>query len=133
MGLKDLIAGALKPAADAFQARVARKQAQETAAAKLAQAKFDGALQLEFNDQELERLSTALTEKTFKDEYITISIVLIVNLFVVGGILTAFGYPELLDGVVMGVERLVAVGVDMGFIIEAVVFAGIGLSVWRKF
>lgn len=133
MGLKDLIAGALKPAADAFQARVARKQAQETAAAKLAQAKFDGALQLEFNDQELERLSTALTEKTFKDEYITISIVLIVNLFVVGGILTAFGYPELLDGVVMGVERLVAVGVDMGFIIEAVVFAGVGLSVWRKF
>lgn len=74
-----------------------------------------------------------MTDKSFKDEYITVSVVLILNLFILGGILAAFGYPQLLDGVVTGVERLVAVGVDMGFIVQAVVLAGVGLSVWRKF
>lgn len=119
-------------AAKAYMKRVERKMAKESADAKIKQAKVEGATQVTLQDQEVEQLMVRGKDATWTDEYVTVSFVSIVNLFVVGGIATAFGYPQMMTGVVEGVTALVNAGVDMGFIIQAVALAGVGLTVWRK-
>ena len=43
----------------------------------------------------------------------------------------AFGFPQMLDGVVLAIKALVEAGVDIGMLIMAVVFAAIGMKLWR--
>jgi hypothetical protein len=71
-------------------------------------------------------------DKTWKDEYVTVSVVSIFNLIVVGGLSAGLGYPQILNGVAASVLALTSVGVDVGFLLEATVLAGLGLSVWKK-
>ena len=132
MGVKEILAGLIKPVTNIIKRKQERKAVKESAKQKLAQASQDSEYKLEFNDQELEVvLSTGLSE-TWKDEYVTVSVVSIFNLLVVGGIAAAFGRPELLEGVGIGIQAIIAAGVDLGFIMEATIMAAIGLSIWRK-
>jgi hypothetical protein len=109
-----------------------RKQAKEAAQAKLVQARQDDAQQLELNKDEWEAIAASGLDKTWRDEYVTVSVVSILNLIVVGGIATAFGYPALLEGVSYSITALGALGVDIGFLMEACVLAGLGLSIWKR-
>lgn len=131
--IKDVIVGLFKPVTEIFKAREERKRAREAAQAKLAQAKVDQVHKLELNKDEYEAVATAGLGQTWKDEYVTVSVVSILNLVVVGGLAAAFGYPEVLNGVGIAIQALGEQGVDVGFIIEATVMAAIGLSVWKKF
>jgi len=121
------------PVAGIFNKREERKQAREQAAGKLAQSKADGSLKLELNKDEWENLQVKGMTESWKDEYVTVSVVSILNVIVVGGIASAFGYPQILTGIGTAITALGAAGVDIGFLLEAAVLAGLGLSIWKRF
>ena len=122
-----------KPIAGIFTKREERKLVREAATAKLAQAKADGSLKLELNKDEWENLQVKGMNESWKDEYVTVSVVSILNVIVVGGIASAFGYPEILTGIGTAIKALGETGVDIGFLLEAAVLAGLGLSIWKRF
>ena len=121
-----------KPVASIFVKREERKQARESAKSKLVQSKQDNSYQVDLNKDEWEALQVKGMDHTWKDEYVTVSIVSILNIIVVGGLATAFGYPQILTGVGTALTAITAAGVDIGFLMEAAVLAGLGLSVWKR-
>lgn len=126
--IKDLF----KPAADAYASRQARKQALESATAKLAQTKVDAAHKVTLTQQESDALRVQQSGGTWKDEYATVSVGSILNIIVIGGIAQAFGFPQILEGIVLAVNTLVAAGVNVGTLIELTVGAAVGLTVWKR-
>ena len=130
MGWLSILIG---PIADILKARTQRKAAKEAAVGKLAQASHEGALKIELNKDEYEVVATQGLTASWKDEYVTVSVVSIFNIIVVGGLASAFGYPQILAGIVEAIVALSTVGVDVGFLLEATILAAIGLSVWKKF
>lgn len=133
MNILEVVSGLFKPVTDIFKKREERKAAKEAASAKLSQAKVDQAHTLELSKDEWEQLAVQGLDNTWKDEYITVSVVSIFNLIVIGGLAAAFGFPQILTGVGIAITALTTAGVDVGFILTATVMAGLGLSVWKKF
>ncbi len=132
-GLTDVFSGLVKPLTGLWANRQKRKSAKDAAIAKLTQGAQDNVQTLELNKDEWEALNVQGMQGTWKDEYVTVSIVSILNLIVLGGILTAFGYPQVLTGVGTAMVALTKAGVDIGFLMQAAVLAGLGLSVWKRF
>ena len=122
-----------KPVAALFAQREERKLARQGASAKLVQSRQDNAQTLDLNKDEWEQLQVKGMDQSWKDEYVTVSIVSILNIIVLGGILTAFDHPELLTGIAIAMTALTTAGVDIGFLMEAAVLAGLGLSIWKRF
>ncbi len=133
LGLKAILGAVVSPIAKIITKRQDRKLAENTAKAKLTQATHDDTARVMFSDQEWEAISTKMQGSTWKDEYATVSILSIINIVVLGGILSAFGHPAMLEGVVLAIQTLDAVGVRVGFLMEAIVLAAVGLSVWSRF
>ena len=121
------------PIADMVNKRQERKMAAEAARAKLAQAVQSGAQELNLNKDEWEQLQVKGMADTWKDEYVTVSVVSIFNLILVGGIMAAYGHTQVLEGVALAISSLTASGVDVGFLLEAAILAGLGLSIWKRF
>jgi hypothetical protein len=92
----------------------------------------EGQQKIELNKDEYEVLATQGLAGTWKDEYVTVSVVSILNTIVIGGLASAFGYPQILIGVGTAIKSLSTAGVDVGFIMEATIMAAIGLSIWKK-
>lgn len=141
MSFKDWIGGGIIGAAkDAFVARSERKAAEQTLQAKIAEKRIDAQAQVQFNEQEWERLAAWSNESTWKDEYVTVSVVSIFNMIVLGGIASAFGYPQVLQGIEMAVYSLNSVlenqqtgeATQLGIIMSATIFAAIGVYGWKK-
>ena len=130
--IKELITSLFAPIASIFTERERRKAAREAASAKLAMASQEGKQQLELNKDEWENLQVRGMNETWKDEYVTVSVVSIFNLIVVGGLASAFGHDQILTGVATAIQALGASGVDVGFLMEAAVLAGLGLSIWKR-
>lgn len=122
----------LGPLTNIITKRQDRKAAQQTAKTKIEQAKQSHSATVELNKDEWEQLKVNGMDKTWKDEYITVSLMSIFNIVVVGGLASAFGYPEVLEGIVTAVTALTAIGVDVGFLLSATVLSGLGLSVWKR-
>lgn len=122
----------LGPLTNIITKRQDRKAAQQTAKTKIEQAKQSHSATVELNKDEWEQLKVNGMDKTWKDEYITVSLMSIFNIVVVGGLASAFGYPEVLEGIVTSVTALTAIGVDVGFLLSATVLSGLGLSVWKR-
>jgi len=122
----------LKPLTGIFAKREERKLVRQQASDKLQQSKADGSLKLELNKDEWEALQVKGMDNSWKDEYVTVSVVSILNVIVIGGLAAAFGYPQILEGIVVSITALESVGVDIGFLLEAAVLAGLGLSVWKR-
>jgi len=131
--IKEALLALFKPVASIFAKREERKMVREQAAGKLAQSKADGSLKLELNKDEWENLQVKGMTESWKDEYVTVSVVAILNVIVVGGLASAFGYPQILTGVATAITALGETGVDIGFLLEAAVLAGLGLSIWKRF
>lgn len=127
------ITALFKPVASIINKRQERKQLREQALAKLNQSAQNNEQSLNLNKDEWEALNVKGMENTWKDEYVTVSIVSILNLIVLGGLLTAFGHPQVLTGVGTAMAALTAAGVEIGFLMEAAVLAGLGLSIWKRF
>ena len=122
-----------KPVADIINKRQDAKAAQQSAKNKLMQSKQEGHQALELNKDEWEQLQVNGMDTSWKDEYVTVSIVSILNLVVVGGLAAAFDHPEVLTGVGIAINALTTAGVDIGFLLEAAILAGLGLSIWKRF
>lgn len=132
MGIVSILGTILGPVKDIITKRQERKAARESARAKLEQAKTAGRQQLDLNDQELERVLATAKKDTWLDEYVTVSLVSIVNAVVVGGIAAAFGYNQVLEGVALSVRTLTEMGLELDFLLNSVVLSAVGLTVWRK-
>ena len=133
MSISSIFSGLIAPVTRLFENRQKRKAAKDAALAKLTQGQQDKSHALELSKDEWEALNVKGMGETWKDEYVTVSVVSILNLIVVGGLAAAFGYPQVLTGVGLSLEALVSAGVDVGFIMTATIMAGLGLSVWKRF
>jgi len=130
--IKDLITGLVSPITNVLVKRQERKQAAESAHAKLQQAKVEGALEVTLKEHEIESVRTRGLAESWKDEYATVSVVSILNIVVIGGLAAAFGHPEIIEGILAAIQALTAVGVDVGELLRIVIYAAVGVSVWRK-
>lgn len=135
MGIASSIAGAVsgvvKPVAGVFNKRTERKMAKEAITGKLAMQKQGDGTAITLTDAEWETVGQSMSDKSWKDEYVTVSLVSILNMLILGGVLSAFDHPEVLTGTVAGIAALSNAGVDLGYLLTAVVFAAIGLKLWR--
>ena len=127
-----VIGSILSPIGEFMKRREERKAAKDSARAKLRQAKVTNAHELTLKDQELEQVLASAKRESWLDEYVTLSLVSILNIIVVGGILAAFGNTEVLEGISLAASAIVQLGVDLGFLMELVIMAAVGLVVWRK-
>lgn len=130
--IKDVVMALFEPVANIFRAREQRKAAREQAQAALASAKQENAHTIELNKDTWEQLQVKGMNDTWKDEYVTVSIISILNLVIVGGIAAAFGHVQILNGLGIALTALGNQGVDVGFLIEAAALAGLGLSIWKR-
>ena len=124
----------IKPITDTLNKKQDRKIAKDTINGQIAIARQAGQQEVTVNDQHLDQILAQGTQFSWKDEYVTVSMVCIINSVVAGGILAGFGYPKFLEGAIIGVNALSTVFQgDLGFMLKATVMAAIGLNVWRKF
>lgn len=131
--LTSIASSVIAPVAGIFNKREERKQTKVLAEAKLSQAKLEGKTSVTLTDAEWESISVSKQNESWKDEYVTLVITSPIVLLLVGSIWLAFtGDARLLDGVTKGIEELKTIGVNMGLLMEAVVFAAIGLKLWRS-
>tara|TARA_S200002703_G_scaffold156660_1_gene162782 strand:+ start:590 stop:985 length:396 start_codon:yes stop_codon:yes gene_type:complete len=130
--IKDIIEGIAAPVIGVFNKRTERRMAKEAARSKLKLAQQEGQQTVTMTDAEWESLSVQVNENSWKDEYLTIVITSPIVILILGGILAAFGHPGVLTGIDLAVKSIREAGVDMGFLMEAVVLAGMGLKLWRK-
>ncbi len=131
--ITNAITGITKPVAGIFEKREERKKTKVIAEAKIAQTKVEGGQKITLTDAEWESISQKNQNDTWKDEYVTIIITWpYVGIFA-GAVWLAFtGDDRLLTGVNTGIQSLKALGVDMGYLMTAVVLAALGLKMWRN-
>lgn len=122
----------IRPLADAYIKNQERKQAKESASSKIKLARDEQNTQVTLTDAEGEAVLANGLDKSWKDEYVTVSVVSVFNLLIGGGVYGAFTSDyRLLQGTVEGISALQALNVDIGFLLNATVLAAIGLKVWR--
>ena len=111
-----------------------RQIAKDSAKAKLIQAKQENHLRITMSDAEWEVMNSQMKGTTWTDEYVTVSIVSIVNLMVIGGLEAAVQGENafVLEGVALALTAMAEAGMNVGFVLEAVVLAAVGYSIWRK-
>ena len=115
-----------------FEKREERKTVKATAEAKLAQAKLAGEEKITLTDAEWESISARGLAESWKDEYVTIIVTAPIVGILAGAVWAAiFGDRALLDGTLDGVRELKELGLDWNVLTTAVVFAAIGLKMWR--
>lgn len=129
--IKQIIGAVIAPITEVIRIKQERKVQRDVARAKLAQAKQAGETEVTLKDAELEVVLANQMEKSWKDEFVTIVILLPYILIFIGGVSAAFGEPRVLEGVSLSIQTLVAADVDVGTLMTAVVFSAIGLSFWR--
>jgi hypothetical protein len=123
----------LGPVLDIFKARQEAKINKELANAKVKQATIEGQTQVEMSAAEWEALAVQQTGNSWKDEYVTIVITSPILLLIVGGVYGALsGDARILVGATTAIEAIESSGVDLGFLMNSVVLAAIGLKFWRK-
>ena len=121
------------PIADILKRRSERKQAKVEIQAKAAMVKVAGAHEQTLTDAEWEVVSLSQQGGTWKDEYATIIATTPYLAVFLGCVYYAFTKDyRMLEGAISGIRALEAVGVDVGFIMEAAILAALGLSIWRK-
>jgi hypothetical protein len=118
---------------DIFKTKQERKKLAEKAKAKLNQSVQDGNQETVVTDAEWEAISASKQDTTWKDEYITIVITSPI-VMMIGGAITFVFFDDirLLTSATEALKALESSGIDMGFLMEATVLAGLGLKIWRK-
>lgn len=116
-----------------FNKKQDRKANAESARAKLLQAKQSDSTNITLTDAEGEAILASKTDSTWKDEYVTIIITAPIALIIAGTVYFAFTQDDrLLNAGVDSIKALETTGIDMGFMMETVVLAAVGLKIWRK-
>ena len=128
-----LITSLFQPALDAYKSRQERQAAKESAQIKIQMTQVEDQHKVELTDAEWEALAVQGLNSSWKDEYVTIIITSPIVGILFGGLWAGItGDRGVIEGMAIGLNSLQAVGVDMGFLMGAVVLAAVGLKVWRK-
>jgi len=127
----DALSRIVSPIAGVFTAKTRRKQANEEGLNKIQQAKVDGTNTLNLTDAEWEAVNANSQDGTWKDEYVTVVCTSPYVFIFLGAIVAAFGNDQLLAGAMTGVTKLEGIGIDVGHLCEVVVYAAVGLKLWR--
>jgi hypothetical protein len=131
--LLTLVRAAFKPISDILIAREKRKQAATTVRAKAQMARDANELQQTLTDAEWEVVSRQAQGNGWRDEYATIVGTLPYPTLFLGCMWYAFtGDYRMVEGAIAAIHALTASGVDVGFLLEAMLLAAVGLSIWRK-
>lgn len=135
MGILATVLGSLssivKPIASVITSKTRAKVTIETGKQKILAAKVDGANSLNLSDAEWEAISAKGGEESWKDEYVTVVCTSPYVLIVIGALATAFGSPEILQGAMLGIAKLTEIGIKVGDMVQVVVYAAVGLKLWR--
>lgn len=136
MGITSVVSGVLSsiaaPVASVLNSRQETIQLNATVNGKLANKVLDNEATISLSDKEWEHLGKKNENGSWKDEYVTVSVVSVLNLIVLGGILTAFGKPQLLEGVTVALTTFNEIGVDIGSILKVTVYAALGIYAFKK-
>ena len=131
--MKSILGALIGPVATIFTKRVERKIAKDELRHKAAVAKQSDATQITLTDAEWEIVKASTESSSLKDEYVTILGTWPLAGIMLGALVAAVtGDREILDGTVEGIRILNEVGVPMPEIMTGVVFAAIGLKLWRS-
>jgi len=121
-----------KPFFDWMTARNERKKATDSLRAKATMARDEQGAKQELTDAEWEVVMASQLGRTWKDEYALLIGTGPYNMVFIATFWYAFtGDYRMMEGTLAGIQLLDSIGVDIGFIITAVVLAASGLSVWR--
>jgi hypothetical protein len=122
----------IAPIAGYFSKRVERSAAKDSLKSKATLAQIDTATQITLTDAEWEIAKAQSESGSWKDEWITLVMTAPITLIIIGSVVAGFGYgSEMVDGAVVGITTLNEVGIPMGELMTATVFAGLGLKLWR--
>ena len=131
--LTALIGPVVDAVSNVFVKRTERKQTRDTLRNKAAMQKVDAATQVTLTDSEWETVAKGLESGSLKDEYVTVLGTWPLAGIMLGALVAALtGDTAILDGTVEGIRILNEVGVPMPEIMTGVVFAAIGLKLWRS-
>jgi uncharacterized membrane protein YqgA involved in biofilm formation len=133
--VKGAIGGAIAPIASIFTKREERKQAKDAIKGQVALAKQQGQTEVSIKAQDWEIASKGQERGTWKDEYITVSVMSIFNAIVIGSVATAFGYDGgtlLVSGMLDGIETIDTLDGTVGRMIEVTVYAGLSVYAFNK-
>lgn len=135
MGIASIILGGLgaivKPIAAVVTAKTRAKVTIERGKQKILAAQVDGQNTLSLTDAEWESIAAKGNEESWKDEYVTVICTSPYVLIVIGALATAFGYPMILEGAMLGIAKLTDIGIEVGHMVQVVVYAAVGLKIWR--
>jgi hypothetical protein len=130
--IKDIVGGVVSPVTNYLGKREETKQTGQSLEAKIATAKIDSDTQITLSDKEWELIGKRAEGGTWKDEYITVSVVSIFNLIVLGGLASAFGYGQVLEGVNLAIDSLNNLEGNMADILKVTIYAGLGIYAVKK-
>lgn len=131
--VKDLVTGLASPVVDAYKTNQNKKIAKEQLKTKINLAKMNSETKITITDAEWESIAAEKTDSTWKDEYVTIVMTSPIVLFLLGGILSvALDTTAPMEAVNVGLDAISRMGVDMGSLILPVVYAAVGLKLWRS-
>ena len=88
------ISGIVSPVTNYLGKRVERKQAKDEIKGKVAYAKQTGEHEVAMATEKWDLLSKEGEDKSWKDEYVTVSLVAPINVLVIDSILAAMGYSD---------------------------------------
>jgi hypothetical protein len=108
-----------------FTKREERKQAKETAQAKLRLARESNDQQIQLSESEWEAMSLESGGESWKDEYVTVVITLWLPVLLVGCV---FNSEQIITGVVNCLHMATEAGINMGKMTEVVVYAAVGIK-----
>jgi len=130
--IKGFFSSLIAPISNVFIEREQTKQAKVSANAKAAMAKQNGITSVTLTEQEWEAIVASSMADSWKDEYVTIVITSPIVLIILGCVYFAFTESRaLLDAATLAIDTLNKIGVPMATLMQAVVYAAIGLKVWR--
>lgn len=127
----DALSRIVSPIAGVFTAKTKRKQANEEGLNKIRQAKVDGTNALNLTDAEWEAVNASAQDGTWKDEYVTVTVTAWIWIGLLGAIMSAYGKPEVLNGVKIFVALCTENNIDLGLLTTMAVGSALGLKLWR--
>ena len=132
-GIAKGLGAIVSPITNVFVKKQERKTKKVEADGKIALAKQNGDNEVSMSVSHWEATSKSNESDTWKDEYATIIGTMPYLLIFAGAIWYAFtGDDTLLKGVNLGIDTLKDAGVDVGHIMEVVIYAAVSIKAYKS-
>jgi hypothetical protein len=134
MGIWNAIAAPVVSAVSSIgKSHIERKRAKEAIEGNIKMAKVQGENQAKVDIADWERLSKAQEDNTWKDEYITVSLVAPINVIVLDSVLMAMGFGDgsATRGVLAAMATLNQQDIPIGDLMAIAVAAGLSVKLVR--